>query len=1400
MEQPSAYLPADRRRAIETGIDLPKRADGAVLFADISGFTPLTDALARKLGARRGAEELTHLLNRVYNALIDQVDRYDGSVIGFSGDAITCWFAAGADLTGAAQRAAACSQAMHQTMHTFKAMQLAPQVSASLAVKTAIASGPVRRIVVGNPSHQLIDVIAGGTLDRMAAAEQVAQEGECLLDETTAILLAEQLSVREWRTSAGVRVAVVGEVRIGATARSLPPSAPHGANMVSPPAIAAFINPAVYTRIQTIEGRFLAELRPATALFVRFSGLDYDDDPDAGEKLDAFIRWVQQVIQRYEGTLIQLTTGDKGSYIYIAFGAPLAHEDDPMRALAAAIELKAVPAHLSSIHSVQIGISQGEMRVGAYGSATRRTYGVLGEETNVAARLMSKAAAGQIVVSQTVADAVSGRYRLLELGAVTLKGRSAPQPIYAAAGGANLGAADRLAHLYTTPLVGRAAEVLAFEQVLVETVRSGHGRLVRVDAEAGLGKSHLLARFVHQAQAHGFNVALAACQSTTQGIAYGAARQIGRALFGLDQGELRSPEEEADLVLAQIQAINPDWLLRAPVLRDLLGAPLADNQVTGAFDPRLRQEVLTSLIVDILLADAVNQPLALLVEDAHWMDETSQAIVVSLARVLAAAPIVLVAVHRPLARGALPILDTLAALPDQLHLHLDELPPEGVAELVLHRLQARVDPLAMAVIQTQAQGNPFFAEELADALADAGRLVYADRSGWELSADIVRRLTAAGCLERTNEAWRLAANAPLASVDLGVPASVHGVVLARLDRLPEPVKLTVKVASVIGRTFDLDLLMRAHPQPSPGTLHEHLDTLLRRDFARVEQPSPRTVYIFKHNIIQEVAYQTMLEDQRRWLHQTVGQAIEESQPASIEQLAFHFSHSDVAQPLLRKQALHYLDAAAERARREYANETALSYLARAIGLEKHPHRLALQVQVLHILGQRDDERAALEQITALGGTTPFEVAMLWGEYHESVGDYDESRAWLQRALDAAEVDGNHTAEARSLSRLGLVAWRQGEYEHAEMVYRQGLAVVTGSEHFVGEEAEIRYGLGLVYRQQGKYADARREFGSSLEINRRLNNRQNEARALNALGHVESIERNFHQAISFYRAALDIRRTIGDRAGVGASTVSVAQALASLGDYSQAEPLLREALAIQQAINNRWDEMLTWNELGILYWLVGQGERAIDHLQTGLACSRAIESETGEAYILCNLGQVLRDANRLAEAEETLRAGLALAVAQGDRNLQAIYHTDLALTLLQAGTHQLAHDEAALARQQFIELGLESSTTPNLATMAAAHLVLNNREEARTCALTCLELLAGEAGETADFPQRDTILCAQVLQQLGEDGLARQSTLRARHLLDAKAARISDTEMRASYLHNVWFNRLIVQMGQVTSDE
>jgi class 3 adenylate cyclase len=400
------YLSQDRLRALARGETLPDRAHGSALFADISGFTALTEGLRESLGARRGAEELTKTLGAVYSALISQIEKFGGSVIAFAGDAALCWFD---DTHGnAAPRAAACAFALQEVMRDFSTISLPGGKTTALTLKVTIATGHVRRFVVGDPEVRRLDTLAGATVTRTSTAEHLAGKGEVIIDEATAQALGETLTIQEWRTDADSdeRFAVLssnGRQQF-MDSESLTPILPTSLRPPAASKLRVWLHNSVYEREQFGEGSFLTEFRPCVMLFVKFTGIDYDS-ASAESELDAFIRQVQTIATLHDGTLMDINIGDKGSYAYVNFGALSTHEDDPRRAVKTALELQN-----SSSLSLQMGITQGLMRVGAYGGLTRRAYGALGDDVNLAARLMTAASTGEILLSGSVHKMVRSHF------------------------------------------------------------------------------------------------------------------------------------------------------------------------------------------------------------------------------------------------------------------------------------------------------------------------------------------------------------------------------------------------------------------------------------------------------------------------------------------------------------------------------------------------------------------------------------------------------------------------------------------------------------------------------------------------------------------------------------------------------------------------------------------------------------------------------------------------------------------------------------------------------------------------------------------------------------------------------------------------------------------------------
>ncbi|MCP4422186.1 MAG: AAA family ATPase, partial [Chloroflexi bacterium] len=957
MDTPSNYIPIDLRHALANEQTLPEHLQGAALFADISGFTPLTEALALELGPMRGGEELTVHLNHVYNALIAELHRFGGSVISFSGDAITCWLD-GDD----GRRAIASGLAMQAAMDAFASVQTASGTIVSLGLKTAVATGPVRRFTVGNPDYCLINTMAGRTLERLADAEHQAERGDLIVDEETAVSLQNALTIAEWRTESttGQRFAVVAGMALNVPEipwANLPDDA------LSDETKSAWLLPPVYERLRRGLGGFLAELRPAYALFLRFGGIEYDDDPDAPQKLDTFLREVERVLARLDGNLLQLTIGDKGSYLYAAFGAPVAHEDDAIRIANAALELQEVANRLPFLQSVQIGITAGQMRTGAYGSVTRRTYGVLGDAVNLSARLMAAAQPGQILVSEAAKAATGNRFVWESLPNIRVKGKSELVSLSRLVGVKK----DRLVGLlepqYQLPMVGRQAEVVLFEEKIT-AVTQNNGQVVGVTGEAGMGKSRLTAELIQTARQQGVAVFGGECESYGTTTSYLAWRGIWRGFFGLDAS--LSPGAQIALLTTRIEQLDAALLPRLPLLGAVLNLAIPENDLTQSLDAKVRKASLEEMLMRCLQAHT--QPLLLVLEDCHWLDDLSRDLVKTVSEKIDNLPIMLLLVYRPfdsVQEQSLPVTQ----LEHFTQIGLAEFSDEETGQLVTLKLgqffgaETAVPQNLLTRITKQATGNPFYIEEMLNYLHDLG-------------VDI--RETAV-----------------LDKIEL--PTSITALVLSRIDQLNESQQLTIKVASVIGRLFRVSMLWGVYPNLSLMGVQKNLELLSHLELTPMDTPEPELTYLFKHIVTQQVAYDSLLFATRATLHEQIGLYIEhtyaDNLPQYLNLLAFHFEHSNNEE---KKQT--YLIQAGEAAQADYANQAAIVYFTKALPL--------------------------------LTGTDEIDLLLKLGKARELTGDWEGAGEAYETAVSIAAKLDDQALLAWGQTALGELWRKRNEYETA----------------------------------------------------------------------------------------------------------------------------------------------------------------------------------------------------------------------------------------------------------------------------------------------------------------------------------------------------------------------------------
>jgi class 3 adenylate cyclase/tetratricopeptide (TPR) repeat protein len=765
------------------------------------------------------------------------------------------------------------------------------------------------------------------------------------------------------------------------------------------PAIAALRQQ--MSEIDTSSDRAVADERKiVTVIFADISGFtamsEKMDPEEVRGVMNACFQCLVPIVQKYEGTIDKFI----GDEIMALFGAPVAHEDDPERALRTALEMmeaiEAFNRRQGTRLGIHIGVNTGPVIAGKIGVEGRRDYSVMGDAVNLAARLEDASSAGEIFVGPSTYRQSLTLFDYEQLAPLPLKGKEQPVQIHRLMGVKSAPKTPRGIEGLRSALIGRESELERMRSAL-NNLRNGCGSIVAVVGEAGLGKSRLVAEAL-QSFGNGMSMAEGRALSYTAGMSYWMARDVLRALIQVKADA--SPAVIESALHESVAQTLPEAISDVyPYLAELMGVSLQDamaERVKFLTGEALQGRILKAF-QDYIRARAGHEPLVLFWEDLHWCDPSSLRVLEKLLPLTKDAPLLLLLAYR-LDQDTLGEFQLDARRRHGENFQLVELSPlkrNEAGTLISNLLQ--VDNLPANVhelIVDRAEGNPFFLEELLRSLLDAGVVV--------LEKD---RLTATRAIEAVE-----------------VPETVHGVLTARIDRLPLGTKQTLQSAAVVGRIFPEKVLARLHKQEPPGgeDLRDSLSELVRRQFIQSRGPEAapdQREYSFKHAITHEVAYNSLLIARRRELHNLAGEAIESLFPDRLDELAatlgYHFEKAEV-----RDKAIDYLRRAGQRAAATFANTEAIGF-----------YRSVLQQLDLLVSAGADDaaERAAAEIQENIG-----DIQQRLAQMEEARAAYEEARrripsddaVWLSRLY-------RKTAKAWIVDRLHDDAERA--YQEAEKV-------------------------------------------------------------------------------------------------------------------------------------------------------------------------------------------------------------------------------------------------------------------------------------------------------------------------------------------------------------------------------
>jgi class 3 adenylate cyclase/tetratricopeptide (TPR) repeat protein len=1066
-----------------------------MVFADVSGFTRLSERLARV--GKEGAEHLADAINSCFSVLLADAYAHDGMLLKFGGDALLLWF----EGEEHAVRACASAVGMRRTMRRVGRIQTGAS-SLVLRMSVGVHSGLYETFLVGGSHREY--VIAGPAASSVVAMEGIASAGQILVSADTAELLPS--SCLGSASGPGVLLA-----RSPSTRSFAPQEKP-----ARPPdeLVAECLSTAVRAHVAAPA---LPEHRTATVAFLQFDKLDEliaeRGAPHAAEALDELLRTVQEAADRYQVCLLGSDVAAGGGKLMLSAGAPRAAGDDEERMLLALRQILEAKPRLP----VRIGVNRGQAFGGEIGPHYRRTYSVMGDTVNLAARLMAKAPWGTIYATRGVLDRSQTSFHTTAISPFMVKGKI--RPVEAWEVGTALRAARPGATDKRLPLVGRDQELALLRRSIVDGLE-GKGCLIEIVGETGSGKSRLLTEA--RELAAGMRLVHATCETYTQNTPYVGWRDPLRQLLGLGW------EDRDDVVLerlrAELESSQPELLPWLPLLAIAAGAEAPTTREVNELAPDFRMAKLHDVVLRFL-RPALEVPTLVQIEHAHAMDEATAALLRALVTRLESSSWVVIVTRRDVEDGFV--------APDGSAVHLLELEPlprEVTLELAEATPEAHlVPPHVLELAVERSGGSPEF---LLDLLAAA------------------------------------------TGGSSALPDSVDGAASARIDALDPGDRVLVRRAAVLGLSFHprrLRHVLEPDVSDPDEATWKRLAGILARD--------PDGHVRFKRPALCEVAYDALPFRLRRELHAAVAQALEkdlgldvDADPAVLSQ---HFILAGN-----HERARKYALIGAERAGARFAHADAAQLYRRAIEAGRHDGATAGELaaswealgQALELSGQLAAATEAVSAARRLVSGDRIAQARLFAQ-HATVarraGQLTAAVRWASRGLRALEESRDKEAStwrATLLAALAYIRHHQARLREAERLCR---TAITEAEA-VGEVralAHASYVLDLVLFESGREHEAVYS-GRSLEIYERLGDLQQQGSVLNNLAFFAYFRWRWDEALELYRRSADCRERAGNPAEIAQSESNIAEILSDRACYEEAEAHQRRAHRVWTSTGER----------------------------------------------------------------------------------------------------------------------------------------------------------------------------------------------------------------------------------------
>ena len=1106
------------------------RIEGTMVSADISGFTRLSEKLARF--GKQGAEELTDLLNECFDGMIAAASAYGGDILKFGGDALLLLF------TGPRHAERACDASLSMRVTIDRPVTSATAGRVQLRMSQGVHSGMFTLFVVEGGHREL--VVTGPSCTRTALCEATANAGQILLSDETAALVP-----TAWRG---------GRASIGCLLKRRDPGPPGNGADPEPPSPAGGLTSFVpLAQREQIAAGAEGEHRPATIAFLTFSGTDKlcETSPaELADRLQQLASATAQAMDRYAVHWLATDVYHDGGKFILSAGAPTSSGDDEERMLRAVRDIMDTPIDLLR----RAGLNSGPVFAGNLGSRRRRSFTVMGDAVNLAARLMQKANTGQVIASQGVLDRSATTWVTTDLEPFFVKGKALPIKAAVVGDLARHTTTDIQSHI---PFIGRQEELLALE-ALFSAASTHTARPVELIGDAGIGKTRLLQELLDRHP--DVRAYQATCGQYAMGTPYFAVRTLLRELAGI------SPDVDdataGGSLHRWIEGLAGELLPFLPLIAVPFGADAGSTPEADQVAPEFRRPRSNQLVVE-LLRRVIPKRTVVVIDEAQWLDDASRDLIAELTRAAPAAGWFLCA-----ARTEGP-----AAFPAEGEarvLSISPMPKETIVQLAA----AAADPYLqlqrrdVEVLAERSGGNPLFAIELVDAAASQSD------------------------------------GAVPASAD-ALPGSLESAINSTIDTLPATDRMLLRRAAVLGARVDLAILAAAS------------DDLRDQERSRwagllrfVEWDGGGTIS-FRHALFRQVAYEGLSYRRRRAIHQRVGEALEALGPAfedvNAAQLSLHFDRAGDS-----GRAWRYSRRAGDAARAVYANFEAAEFYQRALdnadALDTVEREALLEVS--EALGDVSELAARYQPATAAYAAArrladePDELCRLLykeGILREHLGRFSDALRWYTRGLKVVDTvpDAKGAARLRADLAVGKAGarFRQGRWHDAVRFARETVQYAERG----GNRAALAHALYLLDASLTTLgsAEAAQYRGRALAIYEELGDLVGAANTLNNLGVAAYYEGRWDDSVELYERSHTTRERAGDIVGGAMSTNNLAEVLSDQGHLDHARTQFEATWRTFAGVRFKFGEAVVLGNLARLEARSGNTALALELLDDSL---------------------------------------------------------------------------------------------------------------------------------------------------------------------------------------------------------